>query len=184
MENITTFTIMQPIKPQDIIVVLKILSAGRKGWKFESLQKELGLSLSAIYRSLERCVKARFISPKPFNNVYVLNLSEFLIHGIAYAFAVEPGKMTRGVATAHSAPPLNKLILSEKDSYVWPYAKGSTRGQAIEPMDKHVPEIVMHDKQLYELLALIDAIRVGKSREKEMAADLLQKQLKRYAERY
>ena len=164
---------MKPLKPHDIIVIVKILISGRKGWKFESLQEELGLSMSAIYRSLERCADARFISPRPFNNIYVLNLLEFLIHGIAYAFAIEPGKMTRGMATAHSAPPLNKEIVSEKDNYVWPYAKGNMRGQSIEPLARHVPEIVIHNKQLYEVLALIDAIRVGKSREREIAANFI-----------
>lgn len=175
---------MQPIKPQDIIVLLKILTIGRKNWKFETLRDELGLSLSAIYRSLERCVKARFISPKPFNNIYITNISEFLLHGIAYAFAVEPGKMTRGIATAHSAAPLNKEIVSEKDIYVWPYIKGDIRGQALQPLDKHVPEIAIRDKQLYEMLALVDAIRVGRSREKEIATNLLQKELMKYAEQY
>lgn len=175
---------MQPIKPQDIIVILKVLSVGRKGWKFETLQEELGLSVSAIYRSLERCVKARFISPKPFNDIYVLNLTEFLVHGIAYAFAVEPGKITRGIPTGHSAAPLNKEIVSDKDVYVWPYSKGKSRGQGIEPLEKHVPEISQKDHGLYEMLALIDGIRVGKSREKKIATDLLTNKLQDYAIRY
>jgi hypothetical protein len=178
------FGIMQSIKPQDIIVLLKILCKGKKGWKFESLQEDLRLSVSAIHRSLERCVKARFISPRPFNDIYILNVSEFLIHGIAYTFAIEPGKITRGIATAHSAPPLNKMIISEKDIYVWPYLKGKVRGQSIEPLMKYVPEIAQYDKLLYELLALIDAIRIGRTREKEIAAGLLQEKLQYYAGRY
>jgi len=116
--------------------------------------------------------------------IYILNVSEFLIHGIAYTFAIEPGKISRGIATAHSAPPLNKKIISEKDIYVWPYLKGNLRGQSIEPLMKHVPEIVQHDKSLYEILALIDAIRVGRTREKEIAAKLLQEKLQYYAGRY
>jgi len=175
---------MHSIKSQDIIVLLKVLCEGRNRWKFESLQKDLGLSVSAIHRSLERCVQARFISPRPFNDIYILNVSEFLIHGIAYTFAIEPGKISRGIATAHSAPPLNKKIISEKDIYVWPYLKGNLRGQSIEPLMKHVPEIVQHDKSLYEILALIDAIRVGRTREKEIAAKLLQEKLQYYAGRY
>lgn len=175
---------MQSLKPQDIIVLLKVLSKGKNGWKFEGLQKDLRLSVSAIHRSLERCVKAKFISPRPFNDIYILNISEFLIHGIAYTFAVEPGKLTRGIPTAHSAPPLNKKIISETDVYVWAYSKGKLRGQSIEPLMKHVPEIVQDDKALYEILALIDALRIGKAREKEIAANLLQEKLMDYARNY
>ncbi len=175
---------MQTIKSQDILVLLKVLCEGRKKWKYESLQVDLHLSVSAIHRSLERCVRARFISPSPFNDIYILNISEFLIHGIAYTFAIEPGKLTRGIATAHSAPPLNEKIISEKEIYVWPYLKGKLRGQSIEPLMKHVPEIVQHDKSLYEILALIDAIRIGRTREKEIAANLLKEKLQFYAAKY
>jgi len=175
---------MQTIKSQDILVLLKVLCEGRKKWKYESLQVDLHLSVSAIHRSLERCVRARFISPSPFNDIYILNISEFLIHGIPYTFAIEPGKLTRGIATAHSAPPLNEKIISEKEIYVWPYLKGKLRGQSIEPLMKHVPEIVQHDKSLYEILALIDAIRIGRTREKEIAANLLKEKLQFYAAKY
>ena len=158
---------MQTLKSQDILVLLKVLCEGRKKWKYASLQAHLHLSVSAIHRSLERCVRARFISPSPFNDIHILNISEFLIHGIAYVFAIEPGKMTRGIATAHSAPPLNKKVISEKEIFVWPYHEGTLRGQSIEPLMKHVPEIAQHDKSLYEMLALIDAIRIGRTSEKE-----------------
>jgi hypothetical protein len=184
MEKVIIFDIMQSLKSQDILVLLKVLCEGKNRWKYESLQADLHLSVSAIHRSLERCVKARFISAKPFKDIYILNVSEFLIHGIAYTFAIEPGKITRGIATAHSAPPLNKKIISENEIYVWPYPKGNLRGQSIEPLMKHVPEIVQDDQSLYEILALIDAIRIGRAREKEIAGNLLQGKLNYYATKY
>lgn len=174
---------MGHLKPHDIIVLVKALVMGRKGWKFESLQEQLELSTSAIYRALERCVHARFIGPKPFNKVFPLNLTEFLVHGIGYAFAVEPGKLVRGIPTAHSAPPLNKKIVAE-EHYVWPSAKGTVRGQAVEPLDKHITSFIAADPELYELLVLIDAIRVGKPREKNIAAELLKKRIRDYAKKY
>lgn len=182
MEN-AVYLLMSQLKPQDIIVLLKALIMGRQQWKFERLQEQLALSTSAIYRALERCVHARFISPKPFSKVFALNLSEFLEHGIAYAFATEPGKLVRGIPTAHSAPPLNKEIISG-EQYVWPSIKGTVRGQAIEPLDKRITSFITDDPELYELLALIDAIRVGKTREKNMAAQLLKERLQDYADKY
>jgi len=174
---------MESIKKHDIVVLLKVLCKGAAGWKYESLQQELGLSKSAIFRSLNRCAGARFISKKPFTQFYAKNVLEFLIHGIQYVFAAEPGKVTRGIATAHTAPPLNALILSEKDVYVWPYAKGKQRGQAIEPLLEHLAAIES-DTALYQLLTLIDAIRVGKTREKQLAASLLTEQITNYAAHY
>ncbi len=175
---------MDFIKSQDIVVLLKILLQGKDNWKYESLHEDLHLSISAIHRSLERCVTARFISPKPYKDVYIKNLAEFLLHGAPYAFAIEPGKMIRGLPTAHSAPPLNKEIVSEKESYVWASPHGKVRGQSIEPLMKYVPEIAVKDKVLYELLALIDAIRLGRPREKNIASEMLKEKLEYYAGSY
>ena len=41
------------------------------------------------------------------------------------------------------------------------------RGQSIEPLYPSVPETVLKDEKLYELLAITDAIRVGRTREKK-----------------
>lgn len=187
MENTSVFSyicIMEPIKPHDIIVLLKVLLKGGAGWKYEQLEEELGLSKSVIYRSLSRCAKAKFISPSPFDYFFHSNLLEFLQHGIQYAFAVEPGRISKGIPTAHSAPVMNKQIIAENDQYIWPDAKGHTRGQSIEPLDKRVADIIKNDPELYDLLALIDAIRVGKSREKEIAGKLLKEKIQRYAVSY
>lgn len=175
---------MDSIKSQDIVVLLKILLEGKYNWKYESLHENLHLSVSAIHRSLERCVRARFISPKPYEDVFVMNIAEFLIHGAPYAFAIEPGKIIRGLPTAHSASPLNKVIVSEKESYVWASPHGKVRGQSIEPLMKFVPEIAGKDKALYEMLALIDAIRLGRPREKKIASEMLNEKLQYYAGRY
>lgn len=84
----------------------------------------------------------------------------------------------RGIPTAHSAPPLSHIIQSkDDDEYVWPSAKGEMRGQAIEPLYSSVLEAVKKDTKLYELLTLVDAIRVGRVREQELAKTELEKRL-------
>ena len=85
--------------------------------------------------------------------------------------------MVRGVATAHTAPPLNNIITAQNDFFVWPTAKGTTRGQAIVPLYKTVPEAAINDTKLYELLALADAIRVGRVREVNIAIEELKKRI-------
>ena len=105
-----------------------------------------------------------------------LNLLEFIHHGIRFVFPQQPGRLVRGIPTAHSAPPLNQEIQSE-EAFVWPYHQGTVRGQAIIPLYKSVPEAALRDEKLYELLALVDAIRVGKTREKELAMQFLKERI-------
>jgi len=44
----------------------------------------------------------------------------------------------------------------------------------VEPLHPCVPFAAMQDARLYELLALFDALRVGKARERGMALERLQ----------
>ena len=60
---------------------------------------------------------------------------------------------------------------------MWPYAKGIDRGQSIEPLYNTVVEASLKDRDLYELLTMVDAIRVGRVREKEIAKKELKKRI-------
>jgi hypothetical protein len=98
------------------------------------------------------------------------NLKEFLIHGVKYAFPVHRGGIVRGSPTAHAAPPLKQQIAESFDPPpVWPDASGSARGVEFSPLYKNVPAAARRDPKLYELLALVDAIRDGRAREREIA---------------
>lgn len=161
------------IKPQDILIILKILSGDNKIWKQVDLAESLEVSQSEISQSLIRLRYAGLLSDDG-KNVMRSALLEFLLHGIAYAFPQQPGAMVRGVPTAHSAPPLNTEILSN-ENYVWPSATGNVRGLKIEPLYPTVPKAVKDDPRLYMFLALVDAIRIGKVREKNLASRELMK---------
>jgi hypothetical protein len=87
-----------------------------------------------------------------------------------------PGAPTRGVPTAHSAKPLSDLIAGG-DAFVWPHVDGTVRGQAIAPLYPTVPDACLGDERLYELLALVDALRVGRARERELAVKELEARL-------
>ena len=103
-------------------------------------------------------------------------LLEFLNHGLKYVYPQHPGAMVRGIATAHSAQPLKKLIQSN-ENYVWSWPEGNERGQSIQPLHPSVPAACMKDKDLYELLSLTDALRIGKKREQEIAFKEMEKRL-------
>jgi len=164
------------MRPQDIVVLLKIVSLKHDNWKNSDLSASLQISASEITEALNRSKIAGLIDNNK-RKIHINSLKEFLIYGLKYVFPAEPGAIVRGIPTAHSAYPINQLIKSDKDIYVWPYMKGTQRGQAIEPLFKSVPFVVQNDNLLYELLSIIDTLRVGRVREKEIAISELEKRL-------
>ncbi|MGC6431737.1 MAG: hypothetical protein ACON5F_11905 [Jejuia sp.] len=165
----------QVMSPQDIVVLLKIISYGDTPWFQEQLADALHISQSEISKSLKRS-KFAGLTNHSGKKVFKMALLEFLQYGIRYVFPIQPGALIRGVPTAHSALPLSNTIVSE-EHYVWPYGKGSVRGQAITPLYPSVVLAVQNDQKLYELLALVDALRVGRAREKEIAIKELKKRI-------
>jgi DNA-binding Lrp family transcriptional regulator len=164
------------MSPQDVVILLKIAQYGQSPWNQVKLAEKLNLSQPEISNSLARSRYAGMLDESG-KNVRKQALMEFLQYGIAYAFPARPGPIVRGVPTAHSGPPLNTLITSNGDEYVWPSATGQLRGQAISPLYKNVVKAVKGDHELHELLSLVDAIRVGRVREKQLAIEELKKRL-------
>lgn len=167
------------LKPQDIVVALKLVSLDGENLSMQKLGVLLGLSSSRIHGSLHRLNWANLISKRGRGfRPMKANLKEFLLHGIKYAFVPEIGEYTRGIATASYAPPLNKeFIDSNEPPYVWPDAEGDVRGVSFSPLHRCVPKAIKQDKDLYELLALVDAIRGGRARDRKMAAEEISKRL-------
>jgi hypothetical protein len=107
-------------------------------------------------------------------------VEEFLVHGLKYTFPAERGEMTRGVPTSYAAEPLKKLIAAGNDPVpVWPYLEGTARGVSFSPLYKAVPIAALRDPALYELLALADALRDGRVRERKLAEQELIKRLRK-----
>ena len=65
------------------------------------------------------------------------------------------------------------LIESNEPPPVWPYSEGSARGIALHPLYPTVPRAAERDSRLYDALALFDAIRIGRAREREIASAAL-----------
>lgn len=158
-----------------MVILLKIIALGEQEWFHHTLAHDIGISQSEVSQSLKRSRYAGLIDESR-KKVMKMALLDLLEYGIRYVFPQRPGALVRGIATAHSASPLNKVIQSD-ENYVWPSAKGEIRGQAIIPLYPSVLEAVQKDSQLYELLALVDAIRVGRAREVQLAKKELEKRL-------
>lgn len=164
------------MRPQDIVILLKITTYTKNSnWKVMDLVSSLYLSQSEISESLHRSSLAG-LTDITKKKVMRLSLMDFLEHGIQYVFPQHPGALVRGISTAHSHPAIKKKIVSS-ENYVWADTNGDTRGQAIEPLSKSVIKAVKKDEELYKLLALVDVIRVGKTRELKIALAELKKLL-------
>jgi len=164
------------MRPHDIVLLLKIVAKGEEQWYMKDLAHELYISQSEVSESLNRSVIAGLIANNK-KKVLFSAMQEFIFYGLKYVYPQKPGAMVRGVVTAHSAEPLANHIQSEQE-FVWPYAKGEDRGFAVGPLHPNVPKACLEDKRLYELLALIDAIRLGNVREQNLAMDELKVRLK------
>jgi hypothetical protein len=167
------------LKPHDIVVLLKLLKAGSKRPTYAQLAVDLYMSPSEVHASIRRARAARLIhGPELGDRVNARALEEFLVHGIKYAFPPEKGGMTRGIPTASAAEPLNREMTQEEPIPVWPFEEGDRRGYAFLPLYKRAPQAALKDRELYQLLALVDSLRDGSARQRELAKRELSARLK------
>ena len=161
------------MRPQDIVVLLKI-AISQPGWMGKDLAADLFLSQAEISYSLNRSAQTHLIDQTK-KRVMRRTLLEFIQYGLPHAFPAVRGPMAVGVATAYSSPVIaSRLMVNDSaEKIVWPCPEGETRGESISPLYPNLVKAALKDVELYELLALVDVMRVGRVREKEIAMRLL-----------
>lgn len=161
------------IRPHDIAVLLKIIALDDQDWMNKNLAASLRISPSEITESLSRSQFAHLISHTR-KRVYVLALEDLLVYGLKYVFPVQPGAIVKGLPTGHAAPVFGNEFQSD-EIYVWPDADGKRRGMMIEPLYPGAVAAAKEDAVFYDLLALCDVFRIGKTREIRKAKELFKK---------
>ena len=145
------------------------------------LAQMTGISKSQVNLALNRCLNVGLLKKDRRSGVAVVNrkaLFEFIVYGLRYVFPVSTGAVARGITTSLVAPVFNNELMSAGDLVpVWPDARGLSKGQSVEPLFKSTTLAIRQDFALYQLLALVDAIRIGQPREKNLAISLLKKYL-------
>jgi DNA-binding Lrp family transcriptional regulator len=169
------------LKPQDVVVALKLCTYSAKRPSFSQIALELAMSPSEVHAAVKRLKSARLLHRAEMDErPNISALEEFLIHGLKYSFPAERGEITRGVLTSYAAEPLrHEISPGSEPPPVWPYAEGHDRGVALQPLYKTVPLAALRDPVLYEYLALVDAIRDGRSRERKIAERELSQRLRK-----
>lgn len=159
------------LKPQDVVVVLKLLEFQGKRPPLARIGEDLSMSVSEVHAAVNRLRAARLLHGSELGErPNRRSLEEFLLHGLKYVFPAQHGAMTRGLPTSYAAEPLRRYIRPGTEPVpVWPSPDGPVRGTAFEPLYSSVPQAARRDSCLYELLALLDAIRDGRTRERKIA---------------
>ena len=161
--------------PQDVLMMMKLTLSAPDNWTYDKVAYELGMSPSMAHSAVKRATQARLFDShrkRPRRKA----LAEFLVHGVKYAYPPDIGTVTRGVPTAFASPMLrNEFAYSDSvaEIFVWPHPEGDVRGVELSPLYKSVPDVARRDKDLYAALGLLDAIRVGRARERALAEKLL-----------
>ena len=170
------------LKPQDVVVLAKLLSYDGKRPSMAQVGIDLALSPSEVHAALKRLAASKLTADRHEGRPLLESVEEFLVHGVKYAFPARRGEVTRGMLTSYAAPPLSAEVAAGSDlPPVWPSAEGKHRGVSLEPLYKTVPIAASRDPYLYEVLALLDALRDGRAREKRLAEKHLVSRLHRHA---
>lgn len=189
------------LKPQDIVILLKIIAIkigkhleAEKMLQQSALAMRLCMSASEVNAAFKRLKIAGLIAYYPVRYLGTNDAKpdeklmpvlpaceECLIHGVKYFFPAELGTESPGIATSYGAPLFKgKVVVAGSAIPVWPYAEGKQRGLALKPLYRSVPKSLTEypDKDFYELLVLVDVLRSGRVREKNIAKKIIQHKIK------
>jgi hypothetical protein len=158
------------LKGVDILVVLGLLRQPNANWTVRSLAAQLHLPPATVQRSL-----ARLAATPIFGNrrLSITACEELLTHAVRYVAPGSLGGETRGVPTAWGAPPLAGLLARVGSTPVWPDPHGDVRGVELQPLHPAALMLARSDLEMHELLVLVDGLRVGDARVRELAAKYL-----------
>jgi DNA-binding Lrp family transcriptional regulator len=161
------------LRPADVAVALALCL--EENQSYPRLAQAVGISLGEAHNAVRRLTRAKLISltgRRPIRPA----LAEYLTSGVPYSFPAEIGPDTRGVATAGAAESPGRAR-SSTPVMVWPSSEGTLRGQSVTPLYPGATSLPERNPRLYQMLALVDCIRTGQSRERKRAKELLTRQI-------
>lgn len=174
---------MDFLKPRDLLVLLKVATHPPQRWTYAALGEALAISASEVHASVKRAV-ASGLAVAPARGEWAPvrpNLLEFILHGVRYIWPATTGPVKRGVPTAFGTEPLaSQLTAPSGEAPVWAHPTGNVKGPTLSPIYRTAPQAALSDPALHRLLALLDALRVGRARERQLAARLMESELMRF----
>ena len=165
------------LKGQDMLVLAALLERQEPPATLKTIASETQLPLSVVHRSIKALQRAQLIDGS--RHLQPAQVDEFCGHALRYLFPPQMGGEARGVPTAWSAAPLrDQLAPSDSAPLVWAHPLGEVRGIELEPLHPAIPEAARQSPRLGELLALLDALRLGDARVRALAREQLRLRLR------
>lgn len=166
---------MDALRPIDIAVLTGLLAwPEAESWSIAALAERLHIPSTSLYRSLGRLSGARLLSDG--RAVQVVGAVELLVHGVRWVFPAALGPPSRGLPTAHAGPGLVEH-LKAGEPWVWADESGAAFGVTVEPLHPSVPRAAAASPELYRLASIVEALRVGRARDRALAEHLLREEL-------
>ena len=174
------------LRSQDVVVVLQlraVASEAGQAWTYAGLAGATGLSASQAHASVERLKAAGLVRSDADEPLWVpaKALGTLLQHAVPlwlYPETQGPPGAVRGIPTAWSGPPLSSVMQSDR-VVVWPHPQGESLGESVAPLHACVlkgacvPGHRDYNARLHEVLALVDALRLGRARDRREAMKFL-----------
>lgn len=160
---------MDALSPADLLVALKLAVAPEHAGTVRALGTELGMSKSAVANALRKLEAAGVVRASA-RRVDKLALRELLVGAVRWLAPAVPGEVVLGLPTAHSVDVLARHFIGDPDPVVMPLEEGPLRGRAVEPLHPLAPAAAARDPELHRLLAVVDMLRIGGARDRQVAA--------------
>lgn len=167
------------LHPFDVVTALRLL---RPSGTLQHIADELSVAPSQIHASLGRLVVAGLLRTEG-RATNPRALGEFLLAGVRYAFPARRGALVDGVPTAYSAPPLAAQF-DAVDVVVWtaPRHPRAVRGFGMTPLYPKASELVTSSPETYQLLTIVDALRIGEPKVRSLARTELEARIRSISE--
>ncbi len=164
----------------DIYVLAGTVANADKNPTLRELARELHVDHTLVHRALKRAEDAGLYrsTSKQVNRA---NFEELLAHAARFIAPAAPGELTRGTPAAWAAEPIARRVRQQSDEPppVWPDVDGAVRGQALRPLHPAAVQASRESPALSSLLAIIDSLRAGDARVRQVAAEELHTALSR-----
>ena len=161
---------------KDVLVLIKILSLGQRK-AYQELAQDLGMSVGAVHQAVRKGVKSGLLSADRHEAIPHA-MEEWFLYGIRYFIPLVRSSRGRGVPTGLAAPPFTEWFPEHPDDiWVWPDAEGTRRGELVEPIFTSAPYAARQDSNLYAWLVVLDVVRGGRARERNLATQWVKERL-------
>jgi hypothetical protein len=151
------------MKPQDIIILATMCEPHQDPWTQKELSAKLKISQAEISYGLNRMEKSKLYDKKN-QTVFIHGFLEFLRYGLPYVFPAERDQDKIGI-------PLMELDgMHSTKKMVWAYENGTIVGSSVTPLFyEKIPEAIVNDNYLRQVVSCIEWLRIGSVREKDIA---------------